>query len=60
MIYFPGIQLSIEFAKGCGPTLKEFKAKIAEDEECKQKIAALREQVENFAEKYPLPGFEDW
>jgi glycine hydroxymethyltransferase len=55
-----GIRLSIEIQQQCGPTLKEFKAKIAEDEAIKQKIKTLRDEVEAFAVTFPMPGFDDW
>lgn len=50
-----GIQLSLEVMAQSGPTLKEFKSKLDEDP-FKQKIIAIKEQVENFAIKFPLPG----
>ena len=59
-ILFAGIMLSIELQQNCGPTLKEFKAKLVSDEDAKAKIQTLRTEVENFAVKFPLPGFEDW
>ncbi|WAQ96686.1 GLYC-like protein [Mya arenaria] len=55
-----GIQLAKEIQDSCGPTLKEFKAKLAEDEAVKGKIAALRSEVEQFAVAFPLPGFDNW
>ncbi|KAK3091780.1 hypothetical protein FSP39_022568 [Pinctada imbricata] len=55
-----GLVITKEAMQGCGPTLKEFKAKLVEDEAIKSKIAALRTEVENFAVKFPMPGFDDW
>jgi len=52
--------LTIEIQTSCGPTLKEFKAKLAEDETVKAKISALREEVEAFASKFTMPGFDEW
>ncbi|XP_074649540.1 serine hydroxymethyltransferase, cytosolic-like [Tubulanus polymorphus] len=55
-----GVLLAIEIQEGCGPLLKDFKAKLSTDEGTKAKIAALREQVEKFAIDFPMPGFDDW
>ena len=56
---FPGVTITLEAQTGCGPTLREFKAKIDEDEAIKAKISALRSEVESFAEKFPMPGFDE-
>lgn len=40
--------------------MKEFKAKLAEDESVKAKISGLQKQVEEFAVQFPLPGFDNW
>ena len=56
---FAGIELSKEVSVDCGPTLKDFKAKLEEDEKVKAKIAALRSEVETFALKFPMPGHEE-
>ncbi|OWF52625.1 serine hydroxymethyltransferase, cytosolic-like [Mizuhopecten yessoensis] len=55
-----GIQLAIETQSNCGPTIKEFNAKVHEDETVKAKIEALKKEVESFALTFPLPGNEDW
>ncbi|XP_013381162.1 serine hydroxymethyltransferase, cytosolic-like [Lingula anatina] len=54
-----GIQLTTEIQSQCGPTLREFKAKLAEDPAVHEKIKALREQVEAFALTFPMPGHDD-
>ena len=46
--------------QGCGPLLKDFKAKLQTDEGIKQKIATLKSQVENFALQFPMPGLDEW
>jgi len=53
-----GLKLAIEIKASCGPTLKEFKEKLAGDETFQTKLRALRDQVEDFAAKYPMPGNE--
>ncbi len=58
--FIAGVTLAIEIRQGCGPTLKEFKAKLTEDDATCKKIKALRSEVEEFAVKFALPGFEDW
>jgi len=42
-----------------GPTLREFKAKLNEDEEIMKKIASVRAEVEAFALRFPMPGRDD-
>jgi len=54
------VQITLEVQKGCGPTIREFKAKLAGDEEANKKIAELRAEVEAFALAFPMPGYEDW
>ncbi|XP_069124280.1 LOW QUALITY PROTEIN: serine hydroxymethyltransferase-like [Argopecten irradians] len=55
-----GIKMALEIQANCGPTLKEFNAKLHEDESVKAKVAALKNDVETFALAFPLPGHEDW
>lgn len=54
-----GVSLTLEIQADCGPTIREFKAKLAEDPAIKEKIAALRKEVETFAAAFPLPGNEE-
>jgi glycine hydroxymethyltransferase len=54
-----GLQLAIEIKSSCGPTLKEFKDKL-DDPVVKSKVNGLREQVEKFAAKFPMPGHEEF
>ena len=54
------IELTKEVNANCGPLLKEFKAKIDEDEGVRAKIKDLQQRVEKFATSFPLPGFDDW
>lgn len=54
-----GITLTLEIQQSCGPTLREFKAKVKE-QEVQDKIAVLRKEVEEFAVEFPMPGFEKW
>lgn len=58
-LYAEGILLTVEAQAGCGPTVKEFKAKIDTDEAIKAKIAQLRADVEKFALSFPMPGYDD-
>lgn len=41
-------------------TLKEFKEKLTGDEKFQSAVAALREEVENFASNFSLPGLPDF
>ena len=55
-----GFKLAIEISKSAkGTTLKDFKENMHE-EVYQNKIKELREQVENFASQYPMPGFGEW
>ncbi|XP_033124436.1 serine hydroxymethyltransferase, cytosolic-like isoform X1 [Anneissia japonica] len=50
-----GIAIALEIKAASGPLLKEFMATMA-TEEYQKKLAALRDEVEAFATKFPLPG----
>ncbi|XP_046378364.2 serine hydroxymethyltransferase, cytosolic-like [Haliotis rufescens] len=54
------ILLTQEVVSSSGPTLREFKTKLATDPEVTSKVKALKSNVEEFAVKFSLPGFEDW
>ena len=57
---FAAITLTLEIQAACsGTTLKDFKSKLAEDEKFQNRIAALKEEVGNFASKFPLPGQDE-
>lgn len=51
--------MTLEAQTGCGPTLREFKAKIDTDEDIAGKISRLRAEVEAFAEQFRMPGLDD-
>jgi len=53
------ICIAQEAHKNSGPLLKEFKATL-ETPEYKTRIENLKKRVEDFAVKFPLPGFDDW
>ncbi|PSN30514.1 Serine hydroxymethyltransferase [Blattella germanica] len=55
-----GLQLSKEVTKISGPKLVDFKRVLKEDSAINAKVNALREEVENFAKKFPLPGYADY
>lgn len=40
-------------------TLKEFKETLAQDEKYQKRIAEIREEVEAFAGKFPMPGLPE-
>lgn len=40
-----------------GPKLVDFK-KAINDGECAESVAELKKEVENFSEKFPMPGFD--
>jgi len=56
-----GVHIAIDIKNSCeGTLLKEFKTKMASDATYQAKLADLRERVENFAETFPMPGYDDW
>ena len=59
-ISISAVQLTVEFQEGCGPTIKEFKAKVDGDISAQEKIKTLKGKVEEFAVTFPLPGFDNW
>ncbi len=55
-----GLQLAKEIkAASPGILLKDFTATMNSDQ-FKPKIASLRDKVEEFAEKFAMPGYEDY
>ncbi|PIK39358.1 putative serine hydroxymethyltransferase, cytosolic-like [Apostichopus japonicus] len=52
------LEITKELKALSGPTLKEFKAALKTNAEVQPKITALREEVENFAKQFPLPGLD--
>jgi glycine hydroxymethyltransferase len=55
-----GISLTVEIQAACETkSIKELKAKLEEDATVKQKVAALRADVEKFASAFPMPGHDD-
>jgi len=56
-----GLQLAVDINNFLGPknTLKQFKEFVHHGEPYKQKIAELREEVENFGGRFPMPGIAE-
>ncbi|XP_047006708.1 serine hydroxymethyltransferase, cytosolic [Ictalurus punctatus] len=56
-----GIQLAVEIQTNINPkaTLKEFKETLAQDEKYQKKITELRDEVEAFVGKFPMPGLPE-
>ena len=48
----------MEVQQQAGPTLREFKAKLNDDESIKAKIAKVRAEIETFALRFPMPGHD--
>lgn len=53
-----GLKLSLEIVRVSGPKLIDFKA--ACHNQFADQIKALRQEVEEFSQKFPLPGYEDY
>lgn len=56
-----GIQLAIETQTHIDPktTLKEFKKTLAQDEKYQMRVREIRDDVEAFVGKFPMPGLPD-
>lgn len=54
-----GLELSKEIASASGPKLVDFKAAV-HSEQFTQKVKTLRDEVEEFSAKFPMPGYEDY
>jgi len=53
-----GLELSKEVTASSGPKLVDFKAAV--HKEFAAKVEALRQEVETFSVKFPMPGYEDY
>lgn len=54
-----GLELSKEIAAASGPKLVDFKAAV-HSEQFSNKVKELRDEVEEFSMKYPMPGYEEY
>ncbi|XP_043945523.1 serine hydroxymethyltransferase, cytosolic isoform X2 [Protopterus annectens] len=56
-----GIEITLQIQNDMNPkaTLKEFKEKLAQEENYQTKCKLVREEVETFAAKFPMPGVPD-
>nr|XP_022916949.1 serine hydroxymethyltransferase isoform X1 [Onthophagus taurus] len=55
-----GLKLGLEISVISGPKLVDYKKVIESNEEIKGKIALLKKEVEEFCEKFPLPGLPEY
>ncbi|XP_064477682.1 serine hydroxymethyltransferase-like [Ornithodoros turicata] len=53
-----GLSFALEVKGLAGPTLKEYKAHLDTDPQCQQKLKEIRDEVESFALKFYMPGYE--
>ena len=54
-----GLELSKEIAAASGPKLVDFKAAV-HSEQFAGKVKAIRDEVEGFSVKFPMPGYEEY
>ncbi|BET01840.1 Serine hydroxymethyltransferase [Nesidiocoris tenuis] len=54
------LSIAIEAQKLSGPKLVDFKEVVHKNDVISSKIAQLKEEVENFAQNFPLPGYEEY
>ncbi|XP_004364043.2 serine hydroxymethyltransferase [Capsaspora owczarzaki ATCC 30864] len=51
------LELAIELQKTAGPKVKDFKEALKGKNAVSDKLATLRHEVDTFARKFPMPGF---
>lgn len=54
------LRLSKEISAVSGPKLVDFKKAVHEDATFVPKVKAIRDEIEAFSEKFPMPGYEDY
>lgn len=54
-----GLELSKEIAAASGPKLADFKTAV-HTEQFAGKVKVIRDEVETFSMKFPMPGYEDY
>lgn len=60
LLIYKGFKLAAEINKAAAsPTLKDFKEKM-NDPVFKAKINDLKQKVEEFASKFPMPGLDEY
>ena len=52
------LMLAVEVSKVSGPKLVDFKKVVEEDATFHKKVLEIKTQVENFAIKFPMPGYD--
>ncbi|XP_053691900.1 serine hydroxymethyltransferase isoform X1 [Sabethes cyaneus] len=55
-----GLKLSLEITAVSGPKLVDFKRVLHEDPTLNAKVQALKNEVQAYSEKFPMPGYEDY
>ena len=54
------VEIGREASEISGPKLLDFKQVLQGNKEIKGKIEQLKQDVNEFAERFPLPGFEEY
>lgn len=55
-----GLKLSKEITAVSGPKLADFKRVLHEDATLNAKVQALKEEVQSYSAKFPMPGYEEF
>ncbi|CAO1416893.1 unnamed protein product [Diamesa hyperborea] len=55
-----GLKIAKEIGEVSGPKLVDFKTTAHKDEKLAAKIQALRQEIEDFSVKFPMPGYADY
>lgn len=54
-----GVKIALEAQHATGDVMKDFLSYIESNAETKAKIASLRIEVESYARRFPMPGFDE-
>lgn len=54
------LKLAKEVSDISGPKLVDFKKALEENESIKSKVEALRNEIQGYSEKFPMPGYPDY
>lgn len=54
------LTLAKEVSEISGPKLVDFKKALEENAGIKAKIDALRNEIQTYSEKFPMPGYQDY
>lgn len=54
------LKLAQEITKVSGPKLVDFNKVVEDNAEIKLKVSKLKEEIESYSRKFPLPGLQNY